>query len=126
MLSVFDAFKIGIGPSRSHTAGPMRAAGQFARRGHEVEIQGNWLGGLAVKVVECRAAERSPGPSIDETLDTTYDPLLCWSSGGRLHRHTGRDGQRPDALPWDFRTLQSTGDESEKNEKTMTGERYDG
>lgn len=31
MLSVFDIFKIGIGPSSSHTVGPMRAAGQFAR-----------------------------------------------------------------------------------------------
>ena len=32
MLSVFDIFKIGIGPSSSHTVGPMRAAGMFARR----------------------------------------------------------------------------------------------
>ena len=32
MLSVFDIFKIGIGPSSSHTVGPMRAAGLFARR----------------------------------------------------------------------------------------------
>ncbi len=30
MLSVFDIFKIGIGPSSSHTVGPMRAAQQFA------------------------------------------------------------------------------------------------
>lgn len=28
-LSVFDVFKIGIGPSSSHTMGPMTAAGQF-------------------------------------------------------------------------------------------------
>ncbi|MFC6632757.1 L-serine ammonia-lyase [Microbulbifer taiwanensis] len=28
-LSVFDLFKIGIGPSSSHTVGPMKAAGQF-------------------------------------------------------------------------------------------------
>ena len=28
-LSVFDFFKIGIGPSSSHTMGPMRAAKQF-------------------------------------------------------------------------------------------------
>ena len=28
-LSVFDLFKIGIGPSSSHTVGPMRAARQF-------------------------------------------------------------------------------------------------
>ncbi|MDF3022368.1 MAG: L-serine ammonia-lyase [Steroidobacteraceae bacterium] len=31
-LSVFDLFKIGIGPSSSHTVGPMRAARQFASR----------------------------------------------------------------------------------------------
>ena len=31
-LSVFDLFKIGIGPSSSHTVGPMKAAAMFARR----------------------------------------------------------------------------------------------
>ena len=30
-ISTFDMFKIGIGPSSSHTVGPMRAAAQFAR-----------------------------------------------------------------------------------------------
>jgi L-serine dehydratase len=30
MISVFDLFKIGIGPSSSHTVGPMKAAHQFA------------------------------------------------------------------------------------------------
>ena len=29
-VSVFDLFKIGIGPSSSHTVGPMVAARQFA------------------------------------------------------------------------------------------------
>jgi L-serine dehydratase len=31
-ISVFDIFKIGIGPSSSHTVGPMRAAKRFAER----------------------------------------------------------------------------------------------
>lgn len=31
-VSVFDLFKIGIGPSSSHTVGPMRAARTFARK----------------------------------------------------------------------------------------------
>ncbi|MFF5345293.1 L-serine ammonia-lyase [Streptomyces althioticus] len=31
-ISVFDLFSIGIGPSSSHTVGPMRAARMFARR----------------------------------------------------------------------------------------------
>src|SRR6516162_877602 len=30
MISLFDLFKIGIGPSSSHTVGPMRAAAAFA------------------------------------------------------------------------------------------------
>ncbi|MEX0916167.1 MAG: serine dehydratase beta chain, partial [Wenzhouxiangellaceae bacterium] len=30
-VSVFDLFKIGIGPSSSHTVGPMRAACLFSR-----------------------------------------------------------------------------------------------
>src|SRR5262245_44898996 len=47
-LSVFDIFKIGIGPSSSHTMGPMRAARQFAldlkrdgllARTHEVVVR---------------------------------------------------------------------------------------
>src|SRR5690242_9679308 len=31
-VSVFDLFKIGIGPSSSHTVGPMRAAARFVSR----------------------------------------------------------------------------------------------
>lgn len=29
MVSVFDIFKIGIGPSSSHTVGPMKAGKEF-------------------------------------------------------------------------------------------------
>ena len=48
MISVFDLFKIGIGPSSSHTVGPMRAAHDFAAglrqadlldRVHHVEVE---------------------------------------------------------------------------------------
>jgi L-serine dehydratase len=42
-LSVFDIFKIGIGPSSSHTVGPMRAARRFAealeREGHFARVE---------------------------------------------------------------------------------------
>lgn len=52
MLSVLDLFRIGIGPSSSHTVGPIRIAARFVRRlarqGHlelvarvEVELQGS-------------------------------------------------------------------------------------
>ena len=30
-ISTFDLFKVGIGPSSSHTVGPMEAAAQFAQ-----------------------------------------------------------------------------------------------
>ena len=47
-VSVFDLFKIGIGPSSSHTVGPMRAAARFA---------GKWLleGGKLAQVARIRA-----------------------------------------------------------------------
>jgi L-serine dehydratase len=31
-ISVFDIFKVGIGPSSSHTVGPMKAAREFVRQ----------------------------------------------------------------------------------------------
>ena len=34
-VSTFDLFKIGVGPSSSHTVGPMRAAARFVEK---------WLG----------------------------------------------------------------------------------
>jgi L-serine dehydratase len=37
-LSVFDLFKIGIGPSSSHTVGPMRASRQFAARLRDAQL----------------------------------------------------------------------------------------
>ncbi|MDN3575604.1 L-serine ammonia-lyase [Chitinimonas viridis] len=46
-ISVFDLFKVGIGPSSSHTVGPMRAARQFMQR---VEREG-----LLSKVASIRA-----------------------------------------------------------------------
>jgi L-serine dehydratase len=40
-ISVFDLFSIGIGPSSSHTVGPMRAARMFARRLRNEEVLGS-------------------------------------------------------------------------------------
>ncbi len=52
MVSVFDLFKIGIGPSSSHTTGPMRAARAFAgglgaRLGDVARVRAVLLGSLA-------------------------------------------------------------------------------
>jgi L-serine dehydratase len=53
-VSVFDLFKIGIGPSSSHTVGPMRAASRFAGRLEErgvlarvARLRGELFGSLA-------------------------------------------------------------------------------
>jgi L-serine dehydratase len=47
--SVFDLFKIGIGPSSSHTIGPMRAARQFASHlGRVARIKAELFGSLAL------------------------------------------------------------------------------
>ncbi|WP_338673067.1 L-serine ammonia-lyase [Streptomyces sp. SCSIO 30461] len=52
-ISVFDLFSIGIGPSSSHTVGPMRAASLFARRlknegllAHTTRVRGELYGSL--------------------------------------------------------------------------------
>src|ERR1700743_1472606 len=37
-ISVFDMFKIGIGPSSSHTLGPWRAAQQFANELQQKQV----------------------------------------------------------------------------------------
>ncbi|HEY0250951.1 MAG TPA: L-serine ammonia-lyase, partial [Kofleriaceae bacterium] len=46
-ISTFDIFKIGIGPSSSHTVGPMRAAKRFAER---LEHDGQLAQTTAVKI----------------------------------------------------------------------------
>lgn len=38
-LSVFDMFRIGVGPSSSHTVGPMRAAQAFAQELYELDLR---------------------------------------------------------------------------------------
>ncbi|MGD2138039.1 MAG: L-serine ammonia-lyase [Gammaproteobacteria bacterium] len=48
-ISVFDLFKIGIGPSSSHTVGPMRAAGLFVRGLFGQEVPGR-LAGIRVEL----------------------------------------------------------------------------
>ena len=55
-VSVFDLFKIGIGPSSSHTVGPMRAAARFAERwldekgvlDHVARVRAELYGSLAM------------------------------------------------------------------------------
>jgi len=61
-LSVFDVFKIGIGPSSSRTIGPMKAADIFVQR-------------LAVEGLFCgtyRVQRSCLDPSVSPVLDGSY------------------------------------------------------
>jgi L-serine dehydratase len=74
MISLFDLFKIGIGPSSSHTVGPMRAAVRFAGA----------LAGLAPARVEARLLGS-----------------LAWTGRGHATDRAivlGLAGERPDSV----------------------------
>jgi len=80
-ISVFDLFSIGIGPSSSHTVGPMRAAQQFASNLH----QGKLLGKVARVKIDLYGSLGATGKGhgsdkavllglegeLPETIDTT-------------------------------------------------------
>ena len=78
-VSVFDLFKIGIGPSSSHTVGPMRAAARFASR---------WLdeGGILDKVARVRC-ELFGSLALTGRGHGTDKAVLC-----------GLEGAMPDAI----------------------------
>ena len=76
-VSTFDLFKIGIGPSSSHTVGPMRAAVRFAQRWlRETDLMKNTtrirvelFGSLALTGRGQRCAKRTAariGPTVCE------------------------------------------------------------
>ncbi|WP_405588242.1 L-serine ammonia-lyase [Streptomyces sp. NBC_01190] len=83
-ISVFDLFSIGIGPSSSHTVGPMRAAGIFAHRlkkegllAHTATVRAELFGSLGAtghghgtpKAVLLGLSGRSPRTVDIETAD---------------------------------------------------------
>ena len=78
-VSVFDLFKIGIGPSSSHTVGPMRASARFAER---------WLdeNGLLARVTRVRAE--------------LYGSLALTGRGHGTDKAVllGLEGQHPDTI----------------------------
>jgi L-serine dehydratase len=82
--SVFDLFKIGIGPSSSHTVGPMRAAHTFATSlpniRHVVRVQAELYGSLALTGIgHCtdRAVLLGLAGERPDTIDpNTIDSLL--------------------------------------------------
>ncbi|GHD02453.1 L-serine ammonia-lyase [Zhihengliuella salsuginis] len=54
-LSVFDLFSVGLGPSSSHTVGPLRAAAGFARHLADTDVLGR-LAGLRIDLYGSLAA----------------------------------------------------------------------
>src|ERR687885_60937 len=85
--SIFDIFKIGIGPSSSHTVGPMRAAGRFVRDLERenlfdsvVRVVGELFGSLALTGVghgTDRAVLLGLAGEIPEEVQTSsIEPLL--------------------------------------------------
>ncbi|MFT4825082.1 MAG: hypothetical protein ACJAUG_000758 [Halioglobus sp.] len=55
-ISTFDLFKIGIGPSSSHTVGPMKAARLFAfSLGAEPPLVGTGISRFKWQGEQCRA-----------------------------------------------------------------------
>ena len=96
-ISVFDLFKIGIGPSSSHTVGPMRAAGVFARHlddqgrlddvhAVKVELYGS-LGATGVGHGSPKATMLGLEGERPETVDTDEAParIAAIRSERRLH-----------------------------------------
>src|SRR5580704_2549695 len=76
MISVFELFKIGIGPSSSHTVGPMKAAGAFVA-GLETErvarVKVTLLGSLAF-TGKGHATDRAITLGLAGQIPATVDP----------------------------------------------------
>src|SRR5690348_14210753 len=79
-LSVFDIFKVGIGPSSSHTMGPMRAACEFVRGlkrdgllADTSEIAVRLYGSLALTGIG-HGTDRAVLAGLEGALPETVDP----------------------------------------------------
>ncbi len=73
--SLFDLFKIGVGPSSSHTVGPMRAAAQFAsaRDNDTHEVIAELFGSLALTGIG-HATDRAVLLGLSGAQPDTVDP----------------------------------------------------
>ncbi|MFT9018350.1 L-serine ammonia-lyase [Acetobacter malorum] len=67
MISLFDIFKVGIGPSSSHTVGPMRAALRFVE---------------ACAGLEAEGVPAEPGPAPVAHVRVTLYGSLAWTATG--------------------------------------------
>src|ERR1700680_696075 len=94
-LSVFDIFKIGIGPSSSHTMGPMRAAREFAAGlardgllGETTEVAVRLYGSLAFTGVG-HGTDRAILAGLEGALPESVDPDSIEPGIARI-RQSGR------------------------------------
>ncbi|MEL6297233.1 MAG: L-serine ammonia-lyase [Pseudomonadota bacterium] len=80
-LSIFDIFKVGIGPSSSHTMGPMVAAGRF--------------------LDTLRTGEPIPGAGAPAAVSCTLHGSLAWTGKGHATDRAvllGLAGETPDGI----------------------------
>jgi L-serine dehydratase len=102
-ISAFDLFKVGIGPSSSHTVGPMRAAGMFAASlagdgvvdrvaGIRAELFGS-LGATGHGHGSVKAIVLGLSGELPETVDPAAAALLvaAVTETGRLRLPSGRE-----------------------------------
>jgi len=88
-LSIFDMFKVGIGPSSSHTMGPMVAAGRFLELLRRSPFQAAGLraslhGSLAFTGVG-HATDRATILGLAGFLPETYDAKLADAALAQIH-----------------------------------------
>ena len=97
-LSVFDLMRIGIGPSSSHTVGPMRAGRAFSRALAEAVRPG----GAGASDGEC--ASQAPGAGLPQPTRITVELYGSLGATGRGHATDraavmGMAGYEPETVP---------------------------
>lgn len=82
MISLFELFKIGIGPSSSHTVGPMLATSRFAQTllKHKLltqvsRVQIELFGSLALTGIG-HATDRAVVLGLEDNIPSTIDPVI--------------------------------------------------
>ncbi|HJB11840.1 MAG TPA: L-serine ammonia-lyase [Candidatus Brachybacterium merdavium] len=95
-ISTFDLFTVGIGPSSSHTVGPMRAAARFAREAFENPAVGPRLVDVAVHLYGSLAATAHGHGTLDAVVmglegadPETVDPVIGRERVARIEQQGG-------------------------------------
>ena len=99
-ISVFDLFSIGIGPSSSHTVGPMRAARMFARRLRNEGLLGSVGDPQALGSYAAHVHERPgslPADDVERRLDVELARLAALVAV-RRHARPGQPTESPRPL----------------------------